>query len=140
MKGNSYSWASLGGSPEQCNLYLIKCFITLLSIQKCVPECAPTLSLYYQRSCGCAVCCGLVAPGNRSMITQRALGVLKLRSEALPHEGEGRQRAAAAACNSRPAQLSVSVFECCIVLTLCMRAALRAGPRFRSSCCTNVTT
>ncbi len=69
---------------------------------------APALSLYYQQPSGCTVCCGLVATGNGSMITRRAQGVLKLRSEPLPHEREAQQWAAAAVCNSRPAQLSVS--------------------------------
>lgn len=58
-------------------------------------EFAAALSLYYQHSSGCAVCCGLVATGNRSMITQRASGVLKLGSDPLPQEREGQQWAAA---------------------------------------------
>lgn len=40
------------------------------SMSECVR--APALSLYYQPPCGCTVCCGSVATGNRSMITQRA--------------------------------------------------------------------
>lgn len=86
---------------------------------------APALSLHYQQSSGCTVCCGSVATGNRSMITQRALGVLKLGSEQLPHEREGQQWAAAAICNSRPVQLSapLSVWKA----ALCSHCV----PRFR---------
>lgn len=37
-------------------------------------ESAPALSLYYRQSSGCAVCCGSVATGNKSMITPERPG------------------------------------------------------------------
>lgn len=62
----TYIWFDLSEicSDSQCELICV--YYCLLN--------APVwaLSLYYQQSSGCTVCCGLVATGNRSIIIQRA--------------------------------------------------------------------
>lgn len=116
-------------------LHVIQPFRNLIAIKSvsmhaCAVIRTPTLSPRYQQSRGCTVHCGLVARGNRSMITRRAKGVLKLRSESLPHERAGQQWAAAAMCNPRP---QCTLLKNCvhIVHVACVRGR---GPHSSSLC------